>query len=195
MDLALCFACAPIAAPLCAAIAVWIALDSEGSPIYKQARLGKDGKIFKIYKFRTMAKDAEEKLDACLASDPSLAREWEDNHKLKVDPRLTRAGRFLRKTSLDELPQILNIFLGDMSFVGPRPIVAEEIKKYGRYFAEYRGTRPGLTGLWQITGRNNSAYRRRVACDVFYIRNWSALLDIKILLRTIPAALGGDGAY
>ncbi|MDE5832670.1 MAG: sugar transferase [Desulfovibrio sp.] len=195
LDLLLCLLCAPVAAPLCAGLALWIRADSAGPAIYRQERIGEGGKKFKIYKFRTMVADADARLSSCLAADPALAEEWARNRKLKKDPRLTRAGVFLRKTSLDELPQILNIFLGRMSFVGPRPIVAGEIRRYGRRFADYCGAKPGLTGLWQVTGRNNSTYRRRIACDAFYIKNWSALLDLKILLRTLPVALSGYGAY
>ena len=195
MDLAICALGAPFALPLGLVIALWIRFDSAGPALYRQERIGKNGEAFRIIKFRTMSRDAEARLDSCLESDPGRAREWRDNHKLKRDPRLTRAGFFLRKTSLDELPQMINVLLGQMSFVGPRPIVAGEVAKYGRRFAEYCSVRPGITGLWQVTGRNNTTYRRRVACDSHYIRRWSAALDLKILLRTIPAAISGNGAY
>lgn len=195
LDLSLALALAPLVAAICCVVALWIRLDSRGSAVYTQTRVGKGGESFKIYKFRTMSADADERLAECLARNPDFAREWARTHKLKDDPRLTRAGVFLRKTSLDELPQFLNILRGEMSLVGPRPIVAEEIEKYGRYFALYREATPGLTGLWQVSGRNNASYRRRVACDVYYARNRSLPLDLKILLRTIPAALGRHGAY
>lgn len=195
MDIFLCLLGMPVVLPLGLILALYICMDSRGAPIYCQERVGKDGKSFMLYKFRTMVRDADQILQSCLDKDPELAKEWEDNHKLKNDPRLTAAGRFLRKTSLDELPQIMNILLGQMTLVGPRPIVAEETGRYGRYFREYCEVYPGLTGLWQTSGRNNTTYTQRVALDHYYINNWTVWLDLWILARTIPVTIKGYGAY
>lgn len=142
-----------------------------------------------------MVDNADKLLDQYLADNPQMAKEWEETHKLQNDPRVTTFGQILRKTSLDELPQIINILKGEMTLVGPRPIVDEEIKKYGRYYDEYCELYPGLTGLWQISGRSNTTYERRLACDHFYANNWTPALDIKIILKTLPVALKGFGAY
>lgn len=181
--------------PVCLLLALYISLDGQGAPIYRQERVGRDGKVFLLFKFRTMVRNADSLLKSCLEKDPVLAMEWAENQKLKDDPRLTVAGRFLRKTSLDELPQIINILRGDMSIVGPRPIVEEEKGRYGRYFQEYCEVSPGLTGLWQISGRNNTTYAQRIAYDHYYINNWSVWLDFWIMARTIPVTLKGYGAY
>lgn len=195
LDYFICFAVMPLALPLGAVLALMVKIDSKGSPIYRQERIGKDGKPFMIYKFRTMVDNADELLDTYLRKNPELAEEWKKNQKLKNDPRLTRAGRFLRKTSLDELPQILNIIQGDMTLVGPRPIVESEKEKYGRFFDEYCEVRPGLTGLWQTSGRNDTTYSQRVAYDHYYINHWTIWLDFWIMGKTIPVALIGRGAY
>lgn len=195
LDIALCMAGMPLIIPLSLVLALMIRLDSKGSALYRQERIGKDGKHFMIYKFRTMSPDADAILQRHLDANPELAAEWERDHKLKNDPRLTRAGHFLRKWSLDELPQVLNILKGDMTLVGPRPIVEAEIPKYGRYFEEYCEVRPGLTGLWQTSGRNDTTYSQRVAYDHYYINHWSLGLDLWILAKTIPVALSGRGAY
>lgn len=195
LDIALCIAGLPVIVPLSVVLALMIKLDSSGSALYRQERIGKDGKPFLIYKFRTMSPDADKLLDEHLAKNPDLAKEWEKDHKLKNDPRLTRVGHFLRKWSLDELPQVINILKGDMTLVGPRPIVEAEIPKYGRYFGEYCEVRPGLTGLWQTSGRNDTTYSQRVAYDHYYINHWSLGLDLWILAKTVPVALSGRGAY
>lgn len=195
LDIIICGAAMPLILPLCFLLALLIRLDSNGPAIYRHERIGRNGKPFAIYKFRTMVKNADAALAECLARDPELAREWAENHKLKIDPRLTRTGHFLRKTSLDELPQILNILKGEMTLVGPRPIVSAEKAKYGRYFDEYCESRPGLTGLWQTSGRNNTTYSQRVAFDHYYLNHWSIWLDFWILAKTIPVALSGRGAY
>ena len=181
--------------PFFLAIALGIKLNSRGPVFYRQDRIGLDGRAIKIWKFRTMYKDAEAMLEKCLAEDPHLQEEWEREQKLKNDPRITRMGRLLRKASLDELPQLFNVLSGEMSLVGPRPIVQEEIKKYGKSFELYTQVRPGITGLWQVSGRNNVSYATRVALDESYIANWSVWLDIYIMVRTIPAALTAKGAY
>ena len=142
-----------------------------------------------------MVADADLVLRKLLEDDPALRAEWEHDHKLKDDPRITRVGHFLRKLSLDELPQLINVVLGDMSLVGPRPIVASEVQKYGPVYEEYCMVRPGITGLWQISGRNNTTYEERVAYDRYYINNWSVWMDLWILARTVPVVLTGYGAY
>lgn len=195
LDYLICISAMPLVLPLGLALGLLIKLDSKGSPIYRQERIGKDGKPFMIYKFRTMVDNADELLAKYLRENPELAAEWEKNHKLKDDPRLTRIGHFLRKTSLDELPQILNILQGDMTMVGPRPIVESEKAKYGRFLDEYCEVRPGLTGLWQTSGRNDTTYSQRVAYDHYYINHWTIWLDFWILGKTIPVAIIGRGAY
>jgi lipopolysaccharide/colanic/teichoic acid biosynthesis glycosyltransferase len=142
-----------------------------------------------------MARNADALLQKALAEDGELRREWEQTHKLKQDPRITRVGAFLRKTSLDELPQLWNVLTGDMSLVGPRPIVEAEIAKYGPVIEEYFRVRPGLTGLWQISGRNDTSYAERVRLDQHYVSNWSVWFDIWILAKTLPVILSGKGAY
>jgi Undecaprenyl-phosphate galactose phosphotransferase WbaP len=186
---------APLLLSAAALIAFFIKLDSSGPTLYRQERIGRNGKRFQALKFRTMIVDAEAELAVCFARDENLRLEWELNHKLKNDPRLTRVGAFLRKTSLDELPQLWNVLAGDMSLVGPRPIVAAEMEKYGRVFEDYARVRPGLTGLWQVSGRNDTDYERRIRLDRYYVRNWSVWFDIWILAKTVPVVLLGKGAY
>ena len=195
IDIFFCILLLPVVVPLGLLLALLIRLDSPGAPIYRQMRIGREGRMLRVYKFRTMIPDADARLKEWLARDPEFKEEWERDHKLRDDPRITRMGHFLRKTSLDELPQLLNVALGDMSLVGPRPIVAAEVKKYGAVFDEYCRVRPGITGLWQISGRNNTTYAERVDFDHYYINNWSIWMDIWILARTIPVVLTGYGAY
>lgn len=182
-------------APLMALVALSIYVSDPGPVIFRQKRIGRDGKLFTCLKFRTMANDAEERLDSLLRSDPEARAEWERDHKLRNDPRIVGVGKFLRKSSLDELPQLFNVLRGDMSLVGPRPIVPDEARRYGRYLNDYCQVRPGLTGLWQISGRNDVSYRRRVAFDVLYVRHASASFDVKILLFTVPCVLLSKGSY
>jgi exopolysaccharide biosynthesis polyprenyl glycosylphosphotransferase len=177
--------------PLFIIIAILIKLDSEGPIFYKHLRVGRYGKPFYLWKFRTMYKDADKILDKY----PELKKEFEKEFKLKNDPRVTRIGKFLRKFSLDEIPQIFNILKGEMSIVGPRPVTFKELEKYGEYKDEVLRVKPGLTGLWQVSGRSDLDYARRIALDLYYIQNWSLLLDIKIILKTIPAVFLGKGAY
>jgi exopolysaccharide production protein ExoY len=168
----------------------------DGGPlIYKHQRVGRDGKLFECLKFRTMVPDADKVLYRLLEQRPELKAEWIRDHKLRHDPRVTTIGRFLRRTSLDELPQIWNVIRGEMSLVGPRPVVREELFRYGRNSLIYTSALPGITGLWQVNGRNNTDYRRRVAMDVFYVRRRSLVLDVYILLRTTSVVLAGNGAY
>ncbi|MGA2145051.1 MAG: undecaprenyl-phosphate galactose phosphotransferase WbaP [Bryobacteraceae bacterium] len=182
-------------APLLAAIAAAIRLESRGPALYRQSRVGLGSGSFLVWKFRSMRADADRALSLYLAENPELGQEWERDQKLKNDPRITRVGRFLRKTSLDELPQLFNVLRGEMSLVGPRPIVSGEIQKYGRSFTLYRQVIPGLTGLWQVSGRNLTSYQERVELDDYYVRNWSPWLDLYLLARTIKVVVTGYGAY
>jgi exopolysaccharide production protein ExoY len=168
---------------------------NDGPVLFSQKRLGRGGRLFACYKFRSMVTDADARLAALLASSPVARAEWERDQKLRNDPRITKWGRFMRKTSIDELPQLFNVIRGDMSLVGPRPIVQAEAAKYGRYIAHYYSVTPGLTGLWQVSGRNKTSYRRRVALDVAFSRARSFSLYWRILLATIPAVLKSDGAF
>ncbi|WP_298037726.1 undecaprenyl-phosphate galactose phosphotransferase WbaP [uncultured Desulfuromonas sp.] len=189
------FVSLPVWAPLLLVLAVAVKFSSPGPVLFRQARIGRDGSSFGCLKFRTMVADAEERLAEYLQKHPEVRAEWEAERKLKNDPRVTPVGHFLRRTSLDELPQVLNVLGGQMSLVGPRPIVADEIEKYGEYFQYYRAVCPGLSGLWQVSGRNDVDYQQRVMLDTFYVRNWSLWLDFMILLRTLPAVLKREGAY
>jgi exopolysaccharide production protein ExoY len=166
-----------------------------GTPFFGHRRLGKNGQIFRCLKFRTMKVNAESLLQDVLKNDPLAREQWRCDHKLKNDPRITRLGGYLRRSSLDELPQLINVFRGEMSLVGPRPIVIDEIYKYGARFGELVSVRPGITGLWQVSGRNDITYRRRKALDVLYIRKKSFGFDLKILLMTVSVVLKRCGAY
>jgi Undecaprenyl-phosphate galactose phosphotransferase WbaP len=194
-DLALCLFGSLFVLPLTALLVVLIRLESPGPAFYSQERIGRDGRRFRAWKFRSMIANAEAVLQDYLAAHPELRDEWERDHKLRNDPRVTRVGRFLRKTSLDELPQLWNVWIGQMSLVGPRPIVAAEIPKYRDLFGLYTEVRPGITGLWQVSGRNDTTYDERVNLDASYVRNWSVWLDLWILIRTIRVVLLGKGAY
>jgi Undecaprenyl-phosphate galactose phosphotransferase WbaP len=185
---------AVVFAPLIVAI-LFVMHRQGGVPIFRHKRVGRNGELFECLKFRTMVPNAELVLRELLTSNPSLREEWDRDHKLRDDPRVTRLGRFLRSTSLDELPQILNVLRGEMSLVGPRPVTREELLRYGRNMLLYMMVKPGITGLWQVSGRSNTDYRRRVAIDVCYVRNQSALLDLWILLKTTRVVLGRHGAY
>lgn len=168
----------------------------DGSPvIYRHRRIGRGGRIFSCLKFSSMVPNADQLLGGLLERDPELRAEWIRDHKLRNDPRVTRLGRFLRRTSLDELPQLLNVLRGEMSLVGPRPVVREELLRYGRNVDIYLSAKPGITGLWQVTGRNNTDYRRRVVMDTYYVRNQNLLLDLYILAKTTGVVLCGKGAY
>lgn len=180
--------------PVMTLIALAILLETKATPFFWQERIGYGGKRFRILKFRTMVPDAEQCLQRYLAASPELAAEWKATQKLQHDPRVTRIGKFLRSTSLDELPQLWNVLRHEMSMVGPRPIVENEIAKYDAAYEAYIQVLPGMTGLWQISGRSNTSYAQRIHLDLFYIANWSIWLDISIILRTIPALLKRDGA-
>lgn len=181
-------------APLMALVALSIVATSRGPVFFSHPRIGFGGRSFNCMKFRTMRVDSQAALAAHFARNPAAKAEWDRSHKLEHDPRLSAIGAFLRKTSIDELPQIFNVLMGDMSIVGPRPIVAEEVLRYRRYFRNYCAVKPGITGLWQISGRSSTTYRRRIACDVSYVRTRSNYRDAVIILQTIPAVLFGRGA-
>jgi exopolysaccharide production protein ExoY len=181
-----------LSAPIMLLIAAAIQLSMGGPAVFGHRRVGYRGRSFVCYKFRTMASNAQELLDRHLAESPEAAREWQATRKLSNDPRVTRLGRILRKTSLDELPQLLNVLAGDMSLIGPRPIVPDEMVRYGRHLQAYLCARPGITGVWQTNGRSSVSYRTRVACDRCYARHWSLRRDLGLLLKTIPAVLKFD---
>ncbi|HEY4032080.1 MAG TPA: sugar transferase [Caulobacteraceae bacterium] len=175
------------------ALAIWC--QDRGPVFFAHRRIGRDGRKFPCLKFRSMAIDAQERLQDLLASDPQARLEWERDHKLRNDPRVTRLGEFLRKSSLDELPQLLNVIRGEMDLVGPRPIVDGEVCKYGSRFKHYCAVNPGITGLWQVSGRNDTSYRSRVAMDCVYAKSKSLPLDLWILVATVPAVLLRKGSY
>lgn len=185
-----------LTAPLLLAVAISVLLSSSGPAIYGHRRIGRGGKAFRCYKFRTMYSDADKRLEQLLSCSPALREEWDKNHKLKDDPRVTPLGKFLRKTSLDEFPQFWNVLKGDLSIVGPRPVVQQELVKfYGEHAKKVLSVRPGLTGPWQISGRSNVSYAARVKMDVDYVQARNFWLDVKIVLKTIPALLSSRGAY
>jgi lipopolysaccharide/colanic/teichoic acid biosynthesis glycosyltransferase len=181
--------------PLMVLVALAIWCQDRGPIIFAHRRIGKDGRKFPCLKFRSMAVDAQARLQDLLARDPQAREEWERDHKLRNDPRVTKLGAFLRKTSLDELPQLINVIRGDMDVVGPRPIVDDEIAKYGPRFKHYCSVNPGITGLWQVSGRNDTSYRSRVAMDCVYARSKSIGLDLKVMVATVPAVLLRKGSY
>lgn len=181
--------------PILAIIALLIYLDSPGPIVFGHKRVGQGGKEFSCYKFRSMVPNAQEALEVYLKENPATREEWEHNFKLKDDPRVTRIGKFLRKTSLDELPQLWNVLVGDMSLVGPRPIVRDEIVKYGDYINDFYLVPPGITGVWQVSGRSDTTYEERVLMDSWYVHNWSVWIDIVYLLKTALVVVKLKGAY
>lgn len=195
LDVLLIIFASPILLPLFALIGILIIVDTQGGIFYGHKRIGLGGKEFYVWKFRTMVEDADQVLEKHLQDNPQYSQEWKSHGKLKNDPRITRAGKLLRKTSLDELPQIWNIFKGEMSLVGPRPIIQSEIEKYQKNFSLYIQVKPGLTGLWQVSGRSDLTYNHRVRLDEYYIRRWSIWMDLYILLRTFPVVIKRAGAY
>lgn len=194
LDLTICMLALPPLLPVLLVLALAVRLSSPGPIFFSHRRLGRDGQWISIWKFRTMVTDAAKRLEEHLAAHPELAAEWEATHKLRQDPRVTGIGRFLRHTSLDELPQLWTVLTGKMSLVGPRPIVADEIQKYGETYALYKRVTPGITGLWQVSGRNDTSYPERVELDAAYVRNWSLWLDLYILFRTVKTVLRREGA-
>jgi len=181
--------------PFMVIIALVVRFADPGPAIFGHRRVGQYGRSFNCYKFRSMQVDAEACLRQILADNPEMCLAWARDHKLPRDPRITFVGRFLRASSLDELPQLFNVLLGDMSLVGPRPISDPELWRYGRYIVYYYSTRPGITGLWQISGRNDISYRRRVALDVAFSRSQCFGLYARILVMTVPAVLFARGSY
>ena len=177
--------------PVFAVIALAIKLESKGPVFFKHTRIGKDGKIIKLYKFRSMVDNAE---DLIKKFTPEQMKEYQENYKLKDDPRITKVGKFLRKTSLDELPQLINIIKGDLSIIGPRPVVSEELKKYGVNTEKFLSVTPGLTGYWAANGRSCINYEQRMQMELFYIDNLSFKMDIKVFFKTIEAVAKREGA-
>jgi Undecaprenyl-phosphate galactose phosphotransferase WbaP len=195
IDLAVVATAMALFLPLLIAIAIAIKLTSDGPIFYGHTRIGRHGKKFKAWKFRTMYPNGDAILREYLARVMSARVEWDNDRKLRNDPRVTPIGKLLRKLSLDELPQMWNVLKGDMSIVGPRPIVESEVKLYGEVFRHYTTVKPGITGLWQVSGRTNLSYEDRVLLDQFYVRHWSPWLDVYILAKTVVALLKRDGAY
>ncbi|MGA7807968.1 sugar transferase [Bradyrhizobium sp.] len=194
VDIALALSGILLLAPLLIICFVVTIVTSPGPALFRHRRVGFNGKHFDCLKFRTMVMDAPERLRRLLDADPAAAAEWAANRKLRHDPRITAIGAILRKSSLDELPQLFNVLRGEMSIVGPRPVTDEELERYTSSVSAYLACRPGITGLWQVSGRSTTTYNKRVACDAFYARNWSMVLDAKIIIVTIPALLVTDSA-
>lgn len=196
LDLLLVIIAAPVWIPLCTLLALLIWLEDRENPFFLQTRVGQGDQLFSIYKFRTMVPRAEEVLLQKMAEDEELRREWEQSYKLENDPRITRVGKFLRRSSLDELPQLINVLRGDMSLVGPRPLPRyhhDELSSRVRMLRQR--ARPGITGLWQVTGRSNAGTDGMERWDPYYVQNWSLRLDLVVLIRTIPVVVRGSGAY
>ena len=179
--------------PIFLLIAVLIKFDSKGKVFYKHKRIGKNGEYIYLYKFRSMYSDSKERLEKML-EDPKIRKEWEENYKLDNDPRITKIGSILRKTSLDELPQLFNIVVGDMSIVGPRPVIDDEIKKYGSNKDKLLSVTPGLTGWWACNGRSCTSYEDRMKLELYYVDHRSILLDIKVIIKTAISVIKSDGA-
>jgi len=173
----------------------WLVRRDGGPALFAHPRIGKKGRVFKCYKFRTMVVDAEKKLEKLLQQRPELRQQWLAERKLQSDPRVNKIGGFLRRTSLDELPQLFNVIRGEMSLVGPRPVVRSELRRFGSDVGYYLLVRPGMTGLWQISGRSDTDYDKRVYLDAWYVKNWSFWYDLIILLKTIKVVLKREGAY
>jgi Undecaprenyl-phosphate galactose phosphotransferase WbaP len=195
MDVVLTLVGGVLLLPLLFYIAVAVKLSSRGPVLYANERIGRDGRRFRMWKFRSMFTNGDAVLEYYLDAHPEHREEWETTQKLKWDPRITRIGRFIRKTSLDELPQLWNVLRGEMSLVGPRPILLEEEAKYGEYYALYTMVKPGITGMWQVSGRSNTSYEERLQLVAYYVRNWSLWLDIYLLLKSVRIVLFGRGAY
>lgn len=195
IDLIIILLSSPIVLPVCLFIAIMVKLTSKGPVLYGHKRVGKDGKTIKCWKFRSMVANADELLDKILKENPEMKKEWDKDRKFTNDPRVTKLGKILRRTSLDELPQLWNIFVGEMSFVGPRPVTKDELSKYGKYANFILTVRPGLSGMWQISGRSDTGYEERVTLDTYYIQNWSVWADIWIIIKTFWVVFKGKGAY
>jgi Undecaprenyl-phosphate galactose phosphotransferase WbaP len=194
-DLLLVLISIPVMLPILGIVSAIVKLSSPGPIFYSHRRIRKGGAFFSMWKFRTMCVDSTEVLEEYLARHPEARAEWNETHKLRKDPRITRIGTLLRRYSLDELPQLWNVLMGQMSLVGPRPIVAAEVEKYGDCFDCYCRVKPGLTGLWQVSGRSELSYDARVALDCEYVERWSLTKDVLILARTFSSVVNQDGAY
>lgn len=195
MDITLVVLAVPFLLPLMLGLYILVKLTSPGPAFYGHSRVGFGGREFKCWKFRSMVLDGDAVLEAHFRKNPADRMIWESERKLRHDPRVTPVGAVLRKLSLDELPQLFNVITGEMSLVGPRPVVRDELEKYAASAGHYMRARPGLTGLWQVSGRSETTYRYRVKLDRFYVSRWSALLDIWVILRTIPAVVFSRGAH
>ncbi len=195
LDVLLVVTTMPVVLLVLGAVATMVALSSPGPIFYSHRRIRRNGAFFSMWKFRTMCVNSAEVLEEYLAAHPEAKAEWNKTHKLRHDPRITRVGSFLRRYSLDELPQVWNVLTGKMSLVGPRPIVAAEVEKYGDCFNCYCKVKPGLTGLWQVSGRSALSYEERVALDCEYVRRWSLTKDTVILLKTFSSVVNQDGAF
>jgi len=195
LDLIIVFWALLLLLPLLLVVAAAIKLSDGGPIFFRHKRIGRDGVQFECLKFRTMVTNSDDILRQHLAENTEAAREWEETHKIKSDPRITALGLCLRKTSVDELPQLINVLKGEMSLVGPRPIVAAEVPKYGECIEQYLRARPGLTGLWQVSGRNDTDYASRVMLDRNYVQDWSLWRDLVIITKTFRVVLNGRGCY
>jgi lipopolysaccharide/colanic/teichoic acid biosynthesis glycosyltransferase len=193
-DLALCVPILVLMGPLMFMVATAVKLQDGGPILFAQLRVGRDGRLFRCLKFRSMIIDAEARMQALLRDDPEAARQWGEKQKLLRDPRVTPVGRLLRATSADELPQLFNVLCGEMSLVGPRPILPNQIEAYGSGFPHYCSARPGITGLWQVSGRNETSFRQRSELDESYLRAWSLATDLSLLVRTAGVVAVGRGA-
>ena len=195
LDLVVATAALILTSPLLALAALLVFMGRNGPVLFAHERVGCAGKTFPVLKFRTMCVDADRVLREHLLANPEAMEEWSADHKLRRDPRVSAFGNFLRKTSIDELPQLFNVLRGEMSIVGPRPITPAEIEKYGSLYPAYCSVRPGITGVWQVSGRNDVSYQRRVEMDALYARKKSVLLDLRLMFETIPALLTRRGSY
>ena len=195
LDIFLILLFSPVILPVFIILSILVKITSKGPIFYGHVRVGKNNKKFKCWKFRSMCINSQEILEEILATDPVRREEWERDCKFVDDPRITKFGKFLRKTSLDELPQLINILVGQMSFVGPRPVTEPELEKYGKARDYVLSVLPGLSGMWQVSGRSDTSYEDRIAYDSYYIQNWSIWLDIWILIKTVWVVLKGKGAY
>lgn len=195
MDVVLVVVSSVVTVPICIVVALLIRLEGRGPIFYMQERIGLNGQKFRIFKFRTMVSDAERQLQDYLKNNADARREWRESQKLRRDPRITRIGRWLRKWSLDELPQVLNVLKGEMSLVGPRPMLENQVSVYGTRIKTYITMRPGLSGMWQVSGRNKTTFEERADFDSYYVTHWSIWLDLYILLRTIWVVARRDGVY
>ncbi len=195
IDLMLILVSSPMTVPLVGIVALIVKITSPGPVFYGHKRIGKDGREFKCWKFRSMVVDADKMLKKILTENPDMRKEWERDRKFTNDPRVTKIGKFLRKTSIDEIPQFFNVLTGEMSFIGPRPVTQPELAKYGSRADFILSVQPGLSGMWQISGRSDTGYEERITLDSYYIQNWSIWLDIWIIVKTIYTVLRGKGAY